>query len=321
MPQNSGFLVCLLTAVWVNDIGLQFMSLYELVYMSDRNIATLVSNCDEFKRLRRYPSEPLSPDEASFPLAYNILIHRSVSQVEKLLRAIYAPQNVYCIHIDARADEDVYKAIVSIAKCFDNVRIASKLERIVYAGYSRLQADINCMMDHLNSSVKWKYLLNVAGQAFPLKTNREMVDILKVYNGSNDIEGLFFKFPNRVLQQWKEVGLDTDSPRLVHTQTIHSKPPHNLRLVKGSAYGIFSRKFVDFVMNDPIAVDFRNWSRFTYSPDEHYWATLHHTHYNRHLVSPGSYSGKLNNYVHYKYSFTPFILKQPAKIRCFNYKI
>ena len=46
------------------------------------------------------------------------------------------------------------------------------------------------MKDHLNKTTHWKYLLNVAGQAFPIKTNRQMVEILKVYNGSNDIEGI-----------------------------------------------------------------------------------------------------------------------------------
>lgn len=55
-----------------------------------------------------------------------------------------------------------------------------------------LQADIDCMRDHLNHEppVRWHYLLNVAGQSYPLRTPEEMVDILRIYNGSNDIEGL-----------------------------------------------------------------------------------------------------------------------------------
>ena len=53
---------------------------------------------------------------------------------------------------------------------------------------SHLQADINCMSDMLNINPNWKYYLNLASQAFPLKTNSELVKILKAYNGSNDIE-------------------------------------------------------------------------------------------------------------------------------------
>ena len=33
------------------------------------------------------------------------------------------------------------------------------------------------------------------------------------------------------------------------------------------------------------------WSRLTYSPDEHYWATLHHTYGNPHLNTPGAFAG------------------------------
>ena len=47
------------------------------------------------------------------------------------------------------------------------------------------------MKDHLNTTTQWKYLFNLAAQSFPVKTNREMVEILNIYNGSNDIEGIF----------------------------------------------------------------------------------------------------------------------------------
>ena len=40
----------------------------------------------------------------------------------------------------------------------------------------------------LDINPNWKYYLNLASQAFPLKTNAELVTILKTYNGSNDIE-------------------------------------------------------------------------------------------------------------------------------------
>ena len=48
------------------------------------------------------------------------------------------------------------------------------------------------MKDHLNrpKAAKWRYLFNVAGQSYPLRTPEEMVDILRIYNGANDIEGL-----------------------------------------------------------------------------------------------------------------------------------
>ena len=45
------------------------------------------------------------------------------------------------------------------------------------------------MKDLVGRNAKWKYLINLASQAFPMKTNEELVQILKVFNGSNDIAG------------------------------------------------------------------------------------------------------------------------------------
>jgi len=47
------------------------------------------------------------------------------------------------------------------------------------------------MQDNLNSKAKWRYLINLAAQSYPLRTPEEMVDILRIYNGANDIEGIY----------------------------------------------------------------------------------------------------------------------------------
>ena len=36
-----------------------------------------------------------------FPIAFSILYYKDLVQVERLLRAIYRPNNVYCLHMDA----------------------------------------------------------------------------------------------------------------------------------------------------------------------------------------------------------------------------
>ena len=94
----------------------------------------------------------MSENEASFPIAYNILIHTDIQQFEFLLRAIYRPQNLYCVHPDAKQSPAFQQAVRAIASCFENVFIASKVEKITYAGYSRLQADINCMQDQVSEN-------------------------------------------------------------------------------------------------------------------------------------------------------------------------
>ena len=116
------------------------------------------------------------------------------------------------------------------------------------------------------------------------------VQVLRLYNGANDIEGLY---GTRILQsrfrdEWRE---DFQQRKMVKTGRQNPPPPHDIDIVRGSAYGIFSRAFVRFIVEDERARDLLQWSRTTWSPDELYWATLHHTYSNPHLHTPGAFSG------------------------------
>ncbi len=256
----------------------------------DQTYIELTRNCTAFKNQRGYLTEPLSREEAYFPIAYSILFYKELQQLERLLRVIYQPQNIYCLHLDGYSSDILYIAARSLVRCFDNVFLASKREKVIYASFSRLKADINCMEAMLDKNRRWKYYINLASQDFPLKTNLEIVKILKVYNGSNDIEGIT---GSRVLRgrfkpSWGPVTRKPRSrPYLNKTGELKQAAPHNLSVVRGSAYGAFSRKFVDFVVHNQTAKDFLEWSRDTYSPDEHYWATLNHMMENPQLHTPG----------------------------------
>jgi len=53
-------------------------------------------------------------------------------------------------------------------------------------------AEMNCMLDLLR--YKWKYFINLSGFMFPAHSNRELVEILRLYDGANDIEGSFARW-------------------------------------------------------------------------------------------------------------------------------
>jgi hypothetical protein len=265
-------------------------------YYEDDYYLGAAADCETFKKFFGYRTSLMEGDDPDFPIAFNILVHRSMAQVERLLRAIYRPHNSYCIHVDAVADKTFQQALRAVVGCFDNVFIASKLEAIIYAGYSRLQADINCMKDHLNSAIQWRYLINTAANAYPLKTNAEITKIFKIYNGANDIKAV----PSLHLRERWELEHIEPSPWNKSSNEIITPyrsgrmlppPPHNLTIAKGSAYSSFSRAFVDYLINDNVAKEYLHFCRRTYSPDEHYWNTLHHTYYNPHIRPPGYYSG------------------------------
>ena len=82
----------------------------------------------------------------------------------------------------------MHAAVKGIASCLHNVYISSTNYKVIWGDISVLHAEMICMKD-LWKKGKWKYFINLTGQEFPLKTNKELVRILQVYNGSNDIGG------------------------------------------------------------------------------------------------------------------------------------
>jgi hypothetical protein len=232
--------------------------------------------CPSFRKIRGYDDHPVSEEEINFPIAYSILTYFNTEQFERLLRVIYRSHNIYCIHIDLKSSKEFYDSINSIANCFDNVFIASKLENVVYSGFSRLKADLNCMSDLLDSKyqklkptkkiVNWKYLFNLASTEFPLKTNYEIVKILKLFNGANDIEVI--KDINPLIYKYKWI-LKNDS--LFKTNIKKEDPPHGFILAKGLTYGVFSYEFIDYAINNKYSIDLLKFLEDTYSPDELYF--------------------------------------------------
>ena len=148
---------------------------------------TIAEVCSNFLALRHYPSVPSSQEEALYPIAFSIVFYTDMDRVERLLRAIYQPQNVYCLHVDEKAPPSVHNAASALSACLANVLVASRAVSVLWGTYGVLEADLVCMSDLLKHTTKWRYFINLTGQEFPLKTNAELVRILSAYGGANDI--------------------------------------------------------------------------------------------------------------------------------------
>ncbi|XP_069077345.1 beta-1,3-galactosyl-O-glycosyl-glycoprotein beta-1,6-N-acetylglucosaminyltransferase 3-like [Pleurodeles waltl] len=229
-------------------------------------------DCNHYRASRRFLPVALSRAEEDFPIAYSMVIHDNIEMFERLLRSLYAPQNIYCVHVDAKAPELFLKAVQAIVSCFDNVFVASKLERVVYASWSRVQADLNCMEDLLKSPVPWKYLLNTCGTDFPLKTNAEMVLALRLLNGRSSMESE--RTPEHKKKRW-QLRYEVRDSRIVNMGTEKAPPPINSPMFSGKAYFVASRDFVKTVFEEPDVKKLMEWEKDTYSPDEHLWATMY----------------------------------------------
>lgn len=227
-------------------------------------------DCSAYTEKRGFITVPLSQEENDFPIAYSMVIHEKIEMFERLLRAVYTPQNVYCVHVDQKSSKEFQKAVEGIVSCFPNVFVASRLERVVYASWSRVQADLNCMKDLLTSPVQWRYMLNTCGTDFPIKTNGEMVKALKALRGRNSMESEATNDYKKSRWQYHYNVTDT----VIKTDVKKSRPPISSPMFSGNAYFVVTRAFVKHVMQDRDVQKLLEWEEDTYSPDEHLWATL-----------------------------------------------
>ncbi|CAK7318155.1 N-acetyllactosaminide beta-1,6-N-acetylglucosaminyl-transferase [Vulpes lagopus] len=231
--------------------------------------------CEDYLLQNHYITSPLSEEEVAFPLAYVMVIHKSFETFERLFRAVYMPQNVYCVHVDDKATAKFKESVRQLLSCFPNAFLASRMEPVVYGGISRLQADLNCLKDLAASRVPWKYAINTCGQDFPLKTNKEIVRYLKGFKGKNITPGVLP--PSHAVKRTKFVHrehIGKDGSFVKNTNVLKTSPPHQMTIYFGTAYVALTREFVDFIFHDKRAIDLLHWSKDTYSPDEHFWVTL-----------------------------------------------
>ena len=245
---------------------IKFHQYFKLV--PDSNFIFGQDKCPIFLKTWQHNFDYISKEEIDFPLAFTILTYQHAEQFQRFLKSIYRPHNIYCIHVDNKSKSEFKSAVQSIANCLKNVFLASKLENVVYAGFSRLKADLNCIEDLLKVSSEWKYLINTASTEFPLRTNLEIVQIVKMLNGKN----LITIFPLNNKKTYKYIYRENLNNFRIERFKYENKniPPHKIRLAKCSAYNIMERNFLQNIFIDKKISDFIEWLKKTYSPDEMY---------------------------------------------------
>ncbi|XP_073480193.1 beta-1,3-galactosyl-O-glycosyl-glycoprotein beta-1,6-N-acetylglucosaminyltransferase 4 [Aquarana catesbeiana] len=262
-----------------SEIGKSLQLRQRRIYdLDDEKVSAMTKDCKTYKNLRQYHQKLFSKEEKDFPIAYSMVVHKDAINVERLLHTIYSPTNVYCIHYDLKSTPEFQRAMINLASCFPNVFIASKLEKVIYAHFSRLQADLNCLSDLLAHPVKWKYVINLCGQDMPLKSNYELVSELKKLNGKNmletsrptDLKKQRYIYHHQVLFM-----LNLDYFKMpIKTFTQKNPPPSDIEMYSGSAYFVLSHAFIEYIFGSRLVAEFLEWNKDTFSPDEHYWATL-----------------------------------------------
>ena len=92
----------------------------------------------------------ISKLEVSFPIAFLFVVYESPEQFLRLLKVLYRPHNVYCIHPDIKSK--YHQFFTSIAECFPNIIISKHLFNVTREGNSTVvMAQRSCYTDRFDS--------------------------------------------------------------------------------------------------------------------------------------------------------------------------
>ena len=228
----------------------------------------------------------MSKEEEELPIAFGLTVHKDSRLLDRILRAIYMPNNVYCIHIDKKSSEVFRKAIQAIIRCLPNVFIAANSVDVTWGHISVVQAQFSCMEELLKSQVKWKYYISLVGQDFPLYDNKQIVKALQGLNNTNNIASFPMMDKSEFSLRTKFVYILKQNHKMYRTNKPKGPPPHNITIYKGSTHIIAIREFVEFGLHGQIGKDFYEFLKDSKIPDETIYSSLQ-----RHPGVPGGING------------------------------
>ena len=106
------------------------LSFLQDLYQTDPEPSKLQGSvdCRPYIQKRGYITQPMSEEEKNFPLAFVMTIHKDFSTFEVLLRNIYHPQNIYCIHIDAKSEESFKQQVCDVCDGPSPIQVAVLLQ-------------------------------------------------------------------------------------------------------------------------------------------------------------------------------------------------
>ena len=148
---------------WINSrSALLFSTLAEDV------VPQMTSNCTSFKSIRGYKTTEGTPEERDYPLAHVILVHKDFEHVERLVRALYRPQNSFCIHVDSKASGKYIELIL------DRVLETGEACQLfkLYSFSTKRTIRLLFLKSVLTSLPLWHWLLTILNRS---RTDNELV--------------------------------------------------------------------------------------------------------------------------------------------------
>ncbi|EYC12888.1 hypothetical protein Y032_0045g1142 [Ancylostoma ceylanicum] len=227
--------------LWTYDTD----SIEELLFSAD-------NRCRAIEQLFGFNKKIVTPNELQYPLAYGAVVYKNLIQVLFMLSAFYRPHNEYCVAVSGSANKIFKFFMAQLGKCFSNIHVMNR-PSISWGSFEIINSTWACAELLSRSRTKWMYYQQLAGVDVPLKTNLEMVEILKKWNNTVNSEFATFQ------------------PERLGEKQIQNSP---LPLFKSSLSAAVPRNAIDKLVETNKGWELLHFLNGTDIPDEAFWTTL-----------------------------------------------
>lgn len=209
-------------------------------------------------------------------IAYFIMLHNNLSQIRWLIEAIYNDEDHFIIHIDRKSENVFFRQVKAYVGSRHNVEYLSP-RRVNRFGWSMVEPELRAMRVLVDSKYKWKYLINLSGQDYPIKPISAIKAALTTAWPSNFVEVLPF-------QKMREINpYDPHLDRRFSFEIFGTLINTRIRLpfpeavnvkYKGSAYHMLTHDFCEWLLSNPITWRIERRVKYTWTPDELFYQAL-----------------------------------------------
>ena len=217
-------------------------------------------------------------------LAFFILCHRLPDHVIRLVDRLRDENSVFVIHVDKRADREVYDTL----KAFSNatpgqVLLCRQRCRCYWGRFGIVQATLSCIRETVELGLPVDYVFLLSGQDYPIQSTDHIRGFLDQHVSKEFIESFPADEPNR----WSEAKDDHNALNRVLYWTISFRSrniqikwrrrfPFGFRPHGGSMWWCLTKEcvaYIDrFVRENP---SYKRYFRNVFVPDESFLPEHH----------------------------------------------
>ena len=205
-------------------------------------------------------------------IAYFLLVHRFPEQFKRMFRAIYAPGNIYLIHVDRNSGKALAQKMEAFLAPYHGVEILPA-RRVLWGGYSLVEAELRGMARLLEMDADWTHFINLSGQDFPLKSQSYIRDYLASHPDTQ-----FIRCADQVAIRPDTMNrvsyLFIEAFRRIFRTRIARAFPRGATPFIGTQWKAVSRRFCEFACHDPFTTKFKQFYRRSFIADEGFFQTI-----------------------------------------------